>query len=156
MKKTIDYIVIRFYKTALNLIIVDFECIQKAIHEDYYKQLSSWGVLEEDIKNREVLRLKLFLYIKHTSDFLQNNNNNKNVIFYTNQLAAKHYLDIIANYFPFIVYYNESEFNGIFNDCGESREILEEIKALRYNFDYSKFPKRLQEKFYLKYKIQQI
>lgn len=155
-KKTIDSIVMRFHKTALNLIIIDFADVELAINKSYHEQLNTWGILEETLKSKEKLRLKLFHYLKIINNVLIQHNNDRNIIFYVTQDTAKRYMDILTKYFPYITHYGSTDFNWILKDSGESREILEDIKNTRFNFDYSKFTKRKSEMFLQKYKIQNL
>lgn len=153
-KKTIDSIVMRFHKTALNLIIVDFTDVEQAIEKSYYEQLNTWGILEDTLKSKEKLRLKLFHYLKIINNVLDQHDNDRNIIFYVTQDTVKQYMDILTKYFPYIIHYGSTDFNWILKDTGESREILEGIKNTRFNFDYSKYPKSKSESFLQKYKIQ--
>jgi len=144
----------RFYKTALNLVIVDFTSLEEAINKDYYQQLNVWGVLEESLKEKEKTRLRLYYYLKYMLTAVKENSNNRNTVFYVTNATAKPYLDIITKFHPLIVHYGNLNFNWIENNNGEAREILESVKTTRFNFDYSKYPKQKAEIFYKKYKIQ--
>ena len=154
MKKTIDSIAMRSHKTALNLIIVDFTDLQQLAEKHYLNHLKEWGVLEETLKSKEKLKLKLFHYYKIITEAILKNNNDRNIIFYVSSESPKLYLDILTKYFPFIVFYNNSDFNCLNESSGESKELLENIKSIRFNFDYSKFSPRRRDAFIQKYKIQ--
>lgn len=144
----------RFHKTALNLIIIDFTDLQLLAEKNYLTQLSEWGVLEETLKSKESLKLKLFHYYKVITEAILKNNNDRNIIFYVSSESPKLYLDILSKYFPFIVFYSNLNFNCLNELTGESKEILENIKSTRFNFDYSKFSTRKRDAFIQKYKIQ--
>ena len=144
----------RFYKTALNLVIVDFASIEEAIYKDYHQQLNTWGILEESLKEKEKTRLHLYYYLKHMLFATKENSNNRNTVFYVTNTAAKPYLDIITKFHPLIVHYGNLNFNWIESNNGVAKEILEGVKTTRFNFDYSKYPKQRIESFYKKYKIQ--
>ena len=146
----------RFYKTALNLVVVDFASIEKAVYKEYYQQLDTWGILEESLKEKEKTRLHLYYYLKHMLFAVKENSDNRNIVFYVTSTTAKPYLDIIAKFHPLIIHYGILNFDWIENNNGEAKEILEGVKTTRFNFDYSKYPKQKAEAFYKKYKIQPI
>jgi hypothetical protein len=144
----------RFYKTALNLLIIDFTWIEEIVSKDYYQQLNDWGILEESLKDKEKNRLRLYHYTKHMFNVLKDNDNNKNTVFYVIKDNPNTYLNIITKYLPFIVHYGSIDFKWIDSNNGESREIIESVKTTRFNFDYSKYSKQKANTFYEKYKIQ--
>ena len=154
MKKTINCIVMRFHKTALNLIIIDFADIEKAVNKTLQEQLKNWGLQENTLKSSERLKLRLYHYYKQITNTFTLHENNRNIIFYVTDTESKKYLDILSKHFPFMFYYNNLGFDWILRDTGESREILESVKSSRFNFDYSKYTPRKKEVFCKKYKIQ--
>lgn len=146
----------RFHKTALNLIVIDFASVEENINKDYYQQLITWGTPEETLKDRERLRLKLYYYLKHLNSTVKEHNNTKNIVFYVSKKDCLSYLQIISKSFPFIIYYNSLDFSWIEKNSGETREILESVKTARFNFDYSEYSPKKRTDFLKKYKIQLI
>jgi hypothetical protein len=144
----------RFYRTALNLLIIDFSWIEENASKDYYQQLNDWGILEETLKDKEKDRLRLYHYTKYMFNVLKENGNNRNIVFYVNNAKENPYLSIITKHFPFIVHYGNIDFVWIDSDKGESKEIIEGVKTTRFNFDYSKYTRQKAAAFHDKYKIQ--
>ena len=144
----------RFHKTALNLIIIDFADVEEAVNKSLQEQLKNWGLQEDALKSSEKLKLRLYYYYKQITSTLTYHENSRNIIFYVTDINSKIYLDILSKHFPFIFYYSSIGFNWILQDTGESKEILESVKSARFNFDYSKYTPRKKETFCKKYKIQ--
>lgn len=140
-----------FHKTALNLIVVDFNTTLEKINKEFKERLDNWGLLTDTIKEKEKERLLLYLYVKYMTIATDNN---KNTVFYVTDLSSKKYIDIITKYIPFIIHYGNLDFSWIKQNTGETKEILEGVKTTRFNFDYSLYPAKKTATFYKKYKIQ--
>lgn len=142
-----------FYKTSFDLIIIDFNYINANVKKEYYAQLKSWNLTEDGLKNKEKNNLHILLYVKHILASIKEHNCSKNIVFYVTDEESKVYLNIITKYYPFIVHYGKLNYEWITNNKGESREIIESVKATRFNFDYSKFTPRKLKTFQNKYNI---
>ena len=80
------------HKTALNLIVVDFNTTLEEINKEFKERLDSWGLLIDTIKEKEKERLLLYLYVKYMTIATDNN---KNTVFYVTDSSGKKYIDII-------------------------------------------------------------
>lgn len=141
------------HKTALNLVVIDFKSVLEAINKEFKEKLDGWGLLLDTITEKEKDRLLLYLYVKYMTLAV---NNNKNTVFYVNEIENKKYINLITKYLPFIIHYSNLDFNWIKQNTGETNEILQGVKTTRFDFDYSLYSEKKKATFYKKYKIQPV
>lgn len=147
-----------FHKTAINLIIVDFESVAIDIVNSNLNWLKDWGLFTDDLNSKEGNRLLLFHTLTAIHTVWDKFSDKKNVVFYINERAKIDQniircINTLAEYFPILIYRNNIDFSCLNNACGEAVELLIGIQNYRYNFNFVQYRPQIEGEFYSKFHI---
>lgn len=147
-----------YHKTAINLIIVDFESVALDIINSNLSWLKDWGLYTDDLNSKEGSRLLLFHTMTAIHTVWSKFDNKKNVIFYINDRAKIDHniircVKTLAEYFPILIYHDNIDFTCLNDACGEAVELLIGIQNYRFNFNFVQFRPQSEGEFYSKFQI---
>jgi hypothetical protein len=136
----------RYHKTDLHLIVVDFESLAEDIQNSYLTKLrSEFQIFPDDLPKKDASRLLVYYIIQHVLEIqVKFKEHKKNIIFYINE-KLNTYKDIkfnfkrVANALNLIVYTNILDYDCIHSKSGESIELNNSITNYRFNFDHNKY-----------------
>ena len=145
----------RLQKIALNLMVVDVETFAELVYKEYYHERVSYGLTLTD---RDSDKLMLYYTAKNSFKVLQESDNRKNIIFYTNSNSHienrfKKTFAKLCKVFPILHYTNTLDFSCLQDNKAAGFELSTLIKDYRFSFDFNKFTDRKMKTFLDKHKF---
>jgi hypothetical protein len=145
----------RLQKIALNLTVVDVESFAELVYKEYYHERVSYGL---SLSDRDADKLLLYYIAKNVFKTLQELDNRKNVIFYTNsnthiEISFKRVFAKLCKVFPILHYTNTLDFSCLQDNKAAGFELSTLIKDYRFSFDFNKFTNRKMKTFLDKHKF---